>query len=292
MPRPIEHYFDRDKLEAEILKTVVEVYKSPKNTSKSINFVAETLEFSALKARKLLITAGEREGDLTLYYSTSWSEIVQRLYKEGKDIKEIERETKLSHASVVGYLPYTKTVYTMKQISVDAERIKRFRERQHAIATLSEAIASSSLGSDGRNGEAEKARNAGAEGVADGARDSWKAKLWTAITLYQNFKFRTAGRGKNHKGAVEFTYSLKISSRTGETTDELIISTRPDGKSITRSSVELALTKAVEVQAECGCVKGPKACGQIFGISYLYAIFLHWGIITSTLTDEVNEVIA
>ena len=234
------------------------------------------------------------------------------MYKEGKDIKEIEQETKLSHASVVGYLPYTKTVYTMKQISVDAERIKRFRERQHAIAALSEAIASSSsltsssplasspsLASDGKlekTEKTEKARNTEKTGNAelsvDSGADSWKAKLWTAITLYQNFKFRTAGRGKDHKGAVEFTYSLKISSRTGETTDELIISTRPDGKSITRSSVELALTKAVEVQAECGYVKGPKACGQIFGISYLYAIFLHWGIITSTPTDEVNEVIA
>ena len=301
-----EHYFDRDKLEAEILKTDVEVYKSPKNTSKSINFVAETLEFSALKARKLLITAGEREGDAALYYSTGWSETVQRLYKEGKDIKEIERETKLSHASVVGYLPYTKTVYTMKQISVDAERIKRFRERQHAIATLSASLASSSsltyssslasspsIASDGKLEKTVNTEKKGnAELSVDSGAASWRAKLWTAITLYQNFKFKTAGRGKDHKGAVEFTYSLKISSRTGETTDELIISTRPDGKSITRSSVELALTKAVEVQAECGCVKGPKACGQIFGISYLYAIFLHWGIITSTLTDEVNEVIA
>ena len=286
---PKEHYFDRDKLEAEILKTVVEVYKSPVNTSKSINFVAETLEFSALKARKLLITAGEREGDPTLYYSTGWSETVQRLYKEGKDIKEIEQETKLSHASVVGYLPYTKTVYTMKQISVDAERIKRFRERQHAIAALSEAIASYSLASspsptsDGRLEKTVKAKNTEKTGnaelsVTDKVGEAWKAKLWTAITLYQNFKFKTAGRGKDHKGAVEFTYSLKISSRTGETTDELIISTRPDGKSITRSSVELAMTRAVEVQSECGCVKGPKACGQIFGISYLYAIFLRWGI--------------
>ena len=230
MPRPIEHYFDRDKLEAEILKTVVEVYKSPKNTSKSINFVAETLEFSALKARKLLITAGEREGDLTLYYSTSWSETVQRLYKEGKDIKEIEQKTKLSHASVVGYLPYTKTVYTMKQISVDAERIKRYRNRTAAIAALSEAIASSSsltfspsfasspsLASDGKlektvnTEKTGKEKNTEAEGVDSGA-DSWKAKLWTAITLYQNFKFKTAGRGKDHKGAVDVTLRYIISS--------------------------------------------------------------------------------
>ena len=75
------------------------------------------------------------------------------------------------------------------------------------------------------------------------------------------------------------TYQLKVSSRTGEATDELIISTREAGKTVTRSSVELALERFLEVQKECGYVKGPKAAGQIFGGSYLYSVFLAWGVI-------------
>ena len=78
---------------------------------------------------------------------------------------------------------------------------------------------------------------------------------------------------------MEFTYEVKISSRTGLATDELIISTRTDGKTITRSSVELALERYLAIQEEHGFVKDPKAAGQIFGASYLYAMFLKWGII-------------
>lgn len=68
-----------------------------------------------------------------------------------------------------------------------------------------------------------------------------------------------------------------------------IISTRPEGKTITRSSVELAFKNALSVQRRDGCVKGPKACGQIFGISYLYAIFLRWGIITDVPVSGFHE---
>ena len=114
--------------------------------------------------------------------------------------------------------------------------------------------------------------------------------LWKAVVLYQGFKFRTSGRGKDHKGAVGFTYKLKVSSRTGEVTDELVLSTREQGKTITRSSVELALSRYLEVQEERGCVKGPKSAGQIFGASYLYVVFLKFGVISSSdLSDLAQE---
>ena len=72
---------------------------------------------------------------------------------------------------------------------------------------------------------------------------------------------------------------MRVSNRTGLETDELIISTREKGKSITRSSVELALSRYLAVQEEKGYVKGPKSAGQIFGGSYLYSVFLAWQII-------------
>ena len=231
--------FDRDKLEAEIFKTVVEVFNSKDNVKKEVSYVAEMLEISALKARKLLITAGERAGDPGTYYTTPISDEVQKLYDSGVSIDNIADKLELSHASVIGYLPYTKTVYSMKQLSVDAERIKRFRERQKAVGMLLECVANTD------------SWVAGAETGIDGIGTEYKAcadALWRCVILYQNFKFRTAGRGQFHSGAVDFTYSLKVSSRTGEATDELIISTRPEGKTITRSSVELAFKNALSVQ--------------------------------------------
>ena len=103
--------------------------------------------------------------------------------------------------------------------------------------------------------------------------------LWNCVKEWQGVEFKTLGRGKAHTGSVPFTYELKVSSRTGLETSELIISTREKGKTITRSSVELALERYLELMAECGYVKGPKSAGQVFGASYLYAVFLAWKII-------------
>ena len=138
-----------------------------------------------------------------------------------------------------------------------------------------------------QNEERESKRKGAVEKLVAAIKDGqeWRGSdgaLWSCIAAWAGQRFTTSGRGKEHRGAVEFTYEIKISSRTGEKTDELIISTRPDGKTITRSSVELALERYLAVQEECGYVKGPKAAGQIFGASYLYAVFLKWGIITDS----------
>lgn len=62
-------------------------------------------------------------------------------------------------------------------------------------------------------------------------------------------------------------------------TDELVISRKEQSKTITRSTINMAFENAVAVQKEEGCVKGPKRL-KVFGASYLYAIFVSWGIIT------------
>ncbi|MBO6148242.1 MAG: hypothetical protein J6O55_02755, partial [Lachnospiraceae bacterium] len=110
--------------------------------------------------------------------------------------------------------------------------------------------------------------------------------LWTCVRLWQGKEFRTAGRGKMHSGSTAFTYSLKKSSRTGEENAELVISTKKQSKTVTRSSVELAFTNALKEMSECGFVKGPKKLGQIFGGSYLYAMFIRWGVITDWADGE------
>ncbi|MBQ8945400.1 MAG: hypothetical protein IJ058_01150 [Lachnospiraceae bacterium] len=121
-----------------------------------------------------------------------------------------------------------------------------------------------------------------------GGGGEWKEQLWTCVRLWQGEEFRTAGRGKMHSGSTAFTYSLKKSSRNGLETGELIISTRKQAKTVTRSSVELAMENALEVMNECGYVKGPKKLGG-FGSSYLYAMFLEWGVISASDESEESE---
>lgn len=180
--------FDRDKLEAEILKTVVEVFISKENVKKEVSYVAEMLEISALKARKLLITAGERAGDSGAYYTTPIADAVQYMHHSGMSIEEIGEKLALSHASVIGYLPYTKTVYSMKQLSVDAERIKRFRERQKAVRRLRDCVESTDYSNDGAETERDET---GTE--SELCRDA----LWECVILYQNFKFKNSRTWKS-----------------------------------------------------------------------------------------------
>jgi hypothetical protein len=82
--------------------------------------------------------------------------------------------------------------------------------------------------------------------------------LWEALLLFQNECFYTA---KN----LEFTYIIK-----GK---EIFFSRKE--KSITRSTVMIALRKALELNR---IVSGPKKLG-CFGASYLYPVFLELGII-------------
>ncbi len=87
----------------------------------SLRQVAKEFNITVLKARKILITAD--------CYSISQSRLVNKLYDDGFDIPEIVQKTGLSRASVQSYLPYSKTIYNMKQKSVGADRIQRWREK-------------------------------------------------------------------------------------------------------------------------------------------------------------------
>ena len=62
MPRPKNNpTFDPEKLEEEVLKSVVELFNAPDNPNHDVAYIADELQISDLKARKLLITAGERD---------------------------------------------------------------------------------------------------------------------------------------------------------------------------------------------------------------------------------------
>lgn len=87
-------------------------------------------------------------------------------------------------------------------------------------------------------------------------------ELWKIVCVFENYPFYTA------KG-LRFTYQVKG--------NEMFISRKE--KSITRSTVILAMKKAMELQHR---VKGPKQL-ETFGASYLYPVFEKVGVIDTTL---------
>ena len=113
--------------------------------------------------------------------------------------------------------------------------------------------------------------------------------LWKTLLVYQGSVFYTSS-------GLPFSYTVKR-KKNGEYSGELLVSRKESSKTLTKSSVFLAFHKvleAIETQ-ETGEVselifpeyKGPKAIGQIFGISYIYSIFWKLGLIR--VPDKIAE---
>ena len=105
--------------------------------------------------------------------------------------------------------------------------------------------------------------------------------LWDAILTYQGQTLYTLS-------GLEFSYMVKH-KKNGEYSGELLVSRKTMSKTLTRSSVMLAFHKVLEqteVQKDAAHMyfippeyRGPKAIGQIFGISYIFSLFLEFGLI-------------
>ena len=151
----------------------------------------------------------------------------------------------LSKASVTSYLPYQKGVYFP---STEKEKISVGAERQRR----------------------------------DRAMKRWKAdpteeNFWGVVAAYAGVKFKTYS-------GLSFSYKIK-KGRNGEYTKELWIDRREKSKSLTWSSVVLALGN---IKGEV--VERPKALGDIRGVTYIYGMFYRFGLID--VPDEVKEKMA
>ena len=105
-------------------------YDDREDTAPSgLNAVAAEFGITALKARKLLITAG--------VYSTALSRQIAELQSKKMKLEQIMSATGLSRASVHSYLPYTKIPYNLEELSVNAERIRLYRERKQKCTEFS-----------------------------------------------------------------------------------------------------------------------------------------------------------
>ncbi len=168
-------------------------------------------------------------------YESEICDTVNELKESGKTIAEIQQLTGLSRASVHGYLPYTKGIYKTDELSVDAERIRLYRVRQAAVKKLQETL-------------------------EQGDRKAVERQLWGTIMVFENYPFTTSRK-------LRFHYTVKGG--------ELFVDRKEKSKSITKSSVMLALESVLD---QGRTITGPKKIGT-FGASYVYAMFRRFGII-------------
>lgn len=100
--------------------------------------------------------------------------------------------------------------------------------------------------------------------------------LWEIVLLYSGVSFKTYS-------GLSFSYEMK-KGRNGEYTKELWIDRRENSKSLTWSSVLLAMRNITKVGA---VVERPKALGDIRGVTYIYGMFYRFGLID--VPDKVKE---
>ncbi len=126
--------YDQERIQNQMIKIASELYhpelnKSDNDNKKtSLRNVADELDISVSKTVKLLITGGA--------YTSDISNRVLSLYTDGHTIHDIQKILGVSRATVQSYLPYKKGIYNAKETSLNAERIKRYRERCEAINRL------------------------------------------------------------------------------------------------------------------------------------------------------------
>lgn len=180
----------------DLLDTVSEVYR----TTREIKATALELSLPPNKVKKLLIT-----GKVLSYPET---EQIQELMRQGKTMMEIEQRMGLSYSTLHTYLPYTKVIYKMSEISQNAERVKAYKARKSAVDTLMAAP------TDGH--------------------------LWDCIVAFQNYPFHTVS-------GLPFSYTLK-KGWNGEYTKELFIDRRENSKSLAWRSVRMVFEKAMDQQ--------------------------------------------
>ena len=200
-----------------LLKKAVELFREPYDDRDerdvdlpSLRTVADQLNTTILRTRKLLITAE--------YFSTGTSRMVQEMAAEGRTIAEIMDVTELSRASINSYLPYKNLAFNLDQTTVNADRHRLFRRRVKAVEELK---------------------------THAGLPDEMEY-LWKAIIIFENYPFKTSGRGSRE--GVRFKYTV---SKTGSSGGRHYDGTEVPGygnelwiegkeKSISRSTVDLA----------------------------------------------------
>ena len=213
----------------EQMESAVALYDS----EMSLQAIGDELGLNPIKVRKLLITAGVYESEVSEKVKNTFEE-----YRETQDYKTSILSTanalQLSKASVTSYLPYQKGVYfpstaSKEKISVGAERQRRYRAMKRWRA------------------------------------DPTEENFWGVILTYAGVKFKTYA-------GLPFSYEIK-KGRNGEYTKELWIDRREKSKSLAWSSIILALGnikgEVVDRPKALGDIRGVT---YIYGMFYRFGL--------------------
>ena len=258
MPRKPK-YINPDQTIEYFYASVSDAYNSPgegeqgRDGKKKQELLAEEFGISRIKVRKILITTG----DLT-YPETR---LIQELLAAGLKMDQLCEQLQMAPSTVNSLLPYRKGVYGL-DVSAAADRTELYRARKAAVEELKDAV---------KYGD-------------------WSLELWKAICLFTGYPFSTTGRKTKDggKGGIRFRYTVSTPGGSGghhyegENIDgygnEMWITTAGGDKkkSISRSTVDLAFTRALELG---GVVNGPRTLNVPGAHSYLYPIFVRFGVI-------------
>ena len=115
--------FQVNEKDLEYFNSVIDMYY---NTGENILDTAKQMEISRTKVRKILITMGELESDIT--------DQALKLINEGKTQNEVAELLNLSIATLSTYLPYGNRVYNREEKTPTAIRVEECRARQSRAA--------------------------------------------------------------------------------------------------------------------------------------------------------------
>jgi len=161
-----------------MIERVAKLYQFQKEIDPhvSLSGIADECGIDMLKVRKMLITAGVYENEMSRKISVLW--------KEGKTTREIQECTGLSAASVHSYLPYSRIVYGREQpVTQEQETLPKKAQKKGGVLVQKIALMQQDLEWEKVPAELDQL-------------------LWDALLLYQDKPFSTA---KN----LEFTYVIK-----------------------------------------------------------------------------------
>lgn len=263
-------YPDAEQVISSFYAAVSESFNSPsedekgRDGHKKQDIVAEEFSISRLKVRKILITTGDLK-----YPETAR---IEGLLAEGKSMTAVCEKLRMGRSTANSLIPYTKGAYKLSEVSAAAERTKIYRQRKAAISSLYAV-------------------------VQTGTVEEQRVALWQCVCIFAGYPFTTSGRGKRE--GAKFKYEVSTPGGAGGRKydgqdvegfgNELFIipaSGEEKGekreKSISRSSVDYALSIALECRERGGAVTGPKAL-KVYGSSYVYSLFKRFGLISDAM---------
>lgn len=120
--------YNSEEIQKEYLEHAVAVYRQ----HESIRAAARELAISPMKLRKILITEG--------IYENEMSREILAMHQNGMSVDGIAKAEGMTVSNVYSYLPYEKIIYKMDQKSVAAERQQRYRDRKNDKTKVDDAL--------------------------------------------------------------------------------------------------------------------------------------------------------